>query len=106
MEIINIKTVEQFNQLIQNTDKNLIVDFWATWCPPCKVMNPILTQLAEEEKTITVVKVDVDENPQLAQAYNIASIPTILQFEPKNSTPINNRIVGAIPLRELKELIK
>ena len=77
----------------------VIVDFWATWCPPCRMIAPLLEQIADEyEGKATVCKVDVDHNHALAQKYNVRSIPTILYF--KNGQ-IKDQVVGALPKEQL-----
>lgn len=90
-----------FEDLISNHDKPILVDFWAEWCPPCKMMNPILKQLAGEWKEkITIIKVNVDEKPYLASRYGIASIPTLVLFSNGKEA---KRSVGAMSLQSLKK---
>lgn len=89
-----------YRSSIQKTG-TVIVDFWASWCGPCRMMNPILEQLNSEGK-ITVYKVNVDEQPQLASQFQVQSIPTILVYE--NGIE-KGKIVGAMPLQQLKEHI-
>ena len=84
-------------------DKPCIIDFWATWCPPCKVIAPILDGLAKEyEGQIYIYKVDVDKEKELAQAFGIQSIPTLL-FVPMNGDPKSE--IGAIPKETFKDRI-
>lgn len=84
-------------------DKPCIVDFWATWCPPCKVIAPTLEELAKEYAgQIYVYKVDVDKEPQLAAAFGIQSIPTLL-FIPMSGNPQSE--MGAIPKEAFKDKI-
>ena len=73
-KIINIHSTDEFRELINTTTKPLVVDFWATWCGPCRIMGPMLEQLAEEKTDIQVVKIDVDENPDLSTVFNIQAI--------------------------------
>ena len=81
MEIINISSEEEFKQEI-DSDKPVLVDFWATWCNPCKMQAPILHEFAEEiGDKVKVLKVDVDEVMSLCYEYEIASIPTIVVFK-------------------------
>ena len=77
-----------------NSKELMMVDFWATWCGPCKMLGPVIEQLAEEYEDITIGKVDVDECPALAQRYGIMSVPTVLFF--KNGEEIERKI-GAMP---------
>lgn len=88
-------TVEEFDALIQG-DQPVLVDFWATWCAPCRMIAPIIEQLAEQyDGKVTVAKVDVDEQNALAMRYGVQSIPMILVFKKGN---IIARDVGAKPL--------
>ena len=107
-------TTAEFKKLVVNYDANpsewkylgdkpCIVDFWATWCPPCKVIAPILDDLAKEYKgQIYIYKVDVDKEPQLASAFGIQSIPTLL-FVPMTGDP--RAEVGAITKETFKDRI-
>jgi len=74
-------TNEQWKQEVVNSDKPVFVDFWATWCGPCRMVSPIVEELAKEyEGKVNFVKVDVDQNRDLASKYNIFSIPTLAIF--------------------------
>ena len=107
-------TTAEFKKLVMNYDSNpnewkylgdkpAIIDFWATWCPPCKVIAPILDDLAKDYAgQIYIYKVDVDKEPQLASAFGIQSIPTLL-FVPLTGDP--KAEVGAIPKETFKERI-
>lgn len=112
-EPIHLTTAE-FKKLVANYDANpsewkylgdkpAIVDFWATWCPPCKVIAPILDDLAKEyQGQIYIYKVDVDKEPELASAFGIQSIPTLL-FVPMKGDP--KAEIGAIPRETFKDKI-
>ncbi len=89
-----------FDQIVLQAEKPVLVDFWAAWCRPCLAVAPILDELAEEyDSRINFVKVDIDQNPKTAARYSIMSIPTILIF--KNGEPISH-IVGLRSKGELK----
>ena len=98
-----VATNTNFSELIQDS-KLVIVDFWATWCGPCRMISPILDELEEEmADQITVVKVNVDDADQIAAQYRIMSIPTLLFI--KNGQ-IVDKTVGAMPKPALADKIK
>jgi len=78
MEIMEIKNTEQFEQEVINEEGTVFIDFYATWCMPCKAMSPIIEELSKEYKDVKFVKIDVDKNEELAIKYNVMSIPTML----------------------------
>ena len=75
MSVISL-TKNSFNTEVMNSDKPVLIDFFATWCGPCRMLSPIIDEISEENADIKVCKVNVDEEPELAQAYGVASIPT------------------------------
>lgn len=77
----NIFTTANFENEVLNSDVPVLVDFWATWCMPCKMLAPTIEELAKEADGYKVGKVDVDKEPELAQKYRIMSIPTVLVFK-------------------------
>ena len=100
---MKVATNTNFNELLQD-EKLVIVDFWATWCGPCRMLSPILDQVEEEmPDQITVVKVNVDDADEVAARYRIMSIPTLLFF--KNGEMVD-KTVGAMPKPALVEKIK
>jgi thioredoxin 1 len=100
MGTIKEATDATFEELVLHNDKPTVVDFWAAWCGPCKMVAPEMEKLAEKYAgAVDVVKVDVDANPALSQAFNILSIPTIAFFKP-GSQP--QGVVGFRPLEQLE----
>jgi len=84
-----------FKSDVIDSDKTVVVDFWATWCGPCKMVAPVLDEIAGEHKDkITVAKLDIDANQQTALQYQVMSIPTMIVFQ--NGQPVK-QIVGARP---------
>jgi thioredoxin 1 len=93
-------TDDTFEQLVLKNEKPVVVDFWATWCGPCKVVAPEMEKIAAKyEGAVDVVKVDVDANPRISQAFNIMSIPTIAFFRP-GQQPLG--VAGARPMEALE----
>ena len=97
---IKVATDATFEDLVLKADKPVVVDFWATWCGPCKMVAPEMEKLAAKyEGSVDVVKVDVDANPRLSQMFNIMSIPTIAFFAP-GKQPMG--VVGFRPAEQLE----
>ena len=86
-------TSANFEKEVLNSDKRVLVDFYADWCGPCKILSPRVAEIANENKDIKVVKINVDQNEDLARKYNISSMPTLLVIE--NGKELN-RAVGAL----------
>lgn len=101
MSLINI-TSENFAEEVLDAEATVLLDFWADWCGPCMMLAPIVDEIAEENGNITVGKVNVDDAPELAQAYGVSSIPTLVVI--KNGKEVN-RSVGVIPKSQILSLI-
>ncbi|MEM9035281.1 MAG: thioredoxin [Actinomycetota bacterium] len=92
MSTISALSDTTFDEVIKSSDKPVVVDFWAEWCGPCKMIAPILEEIASEEEGVTIAKLNVDESPDVAMRYQVMSIPTLIVFE--NGEPAK-RMVGA-----------
>jgi len=98
---MEVKLTNENFETLKKGSQSLVVDFWATWCGPCRMVAPILSELAEKyDGRITVAKCDVEENDDLAAEFGIRNIPTILFF--KNGE-IVDKIVGAMPKAKFEE---
>ncbi len=85
-------TTSNFDEQVTSSDKPVVVDFWAEWCGPCKMIAPILAEIGAEQPGVIIAKLNVDENPELAMRFNVMSIPTLLIFD---KGEVRKRIVGA-----------
>ena len=101
MAEIKVATDANFEELVLKAERPVVVDFWAAWCGPCKMVAPEMEKLAAKyDGIVDVVKVDVDANPRLSQAFGIMSIPTIAYFKP-GAQP--QGVVGFQPLERLEQ---
>ena len=101
MKVLHINK-DNFHQEVLNSDKPVLLDFFASWCGPCRMVGPILDEIAAEREDIKVCKIDVDAQPELATEYGIMSIPTLMVFE--NGKKINQGM-GAMPKNQILELL-
>ena len=93
-------TESNFKELVLDSTEPVLADFWATWCGPCQMLAPVLEELSQQVK---VVKVDVDENPQLAMAFQVESIPTVISFRDGRAV---KKSVGVVPKESLLALLQ
>lgn len=97
-------TAENFEQEVLKSDIPVLLDFWAEWCGPCRMLSPIISEIAEErEGKIIVGKINVDEEPALADAFRVHSIPLVVAV--KNGVPVASS-VGYKPKEQIEELLK
>ena len=97
-------TNDNFKAEVLDSDIPVLADFWAEWCVPCKMVEPILEQMAEEYNgKVKIARINVDEEGELASNFNIVSIPTILLF---HNGAVAKQQIGAVPKKALEELVK
>ena len=96
-------TTDNFDQEVLQADQTVLVDFYADWCGPCKMMGPVVEELAGEESNVKVCKINIDEEMAVAQKDGVMSIPTFISF--KNGE-VAGKQVGAVPKSKLQELIR
>ena len=101
MSVLHI-TKENFEAEVLKSDKPVLVDFFAAWCGPCKMIAPILEEIAAEREDIKVCKINVDEEPELAAQYQVVSIPTLFVIE---NGEIKNQSLGARPKPQILEML-
>lgn len=101
MSVITL-TKENFQKEVVESDKPVLVDFWASWCGPCRMVSPIVDEIAEERGDIKVGKINVDEQNELAGMFNVMSIPTLMVFR---NGKIVNKAVGSRPKAQILSMI-
>ena len=101
MSAINVNK-NNFNQEVLNSDKPVLLDFWASWCGPCRMVSPIVDEIAAERSDIKVGKINVDEQPELAMQFGVMSIPTLVVM--KNGKVVN-QATGARPKAQILAML-
>lgn len=101
MSVLNIDNTN-FEAEVLNSSKKVLVDFWASWCGPCRMVGPIVEEIANERPDIKVCKINVDEQPELAAKFGIMSIPTLMVFE---NGKLVNQSAGARPKDAILSLL-
>lgn len=96
-------TAENYENEVLNSDKPVLLDFWAAWCGPCKMVSPLVDEIALENVDIKVGKINIDEQPELAAKFGVMSIPTLVVME--NGKEVN-RSIGAMPKASILKLVK
>ena len=101
MSVIHI-TDKNFNTEVMESDKPVLIDFWATWCAPCRMISPHVEAVAAERSDVKVCKINIDEQPALANMFQVMSIPTLVVIKDKK---IVNKSLGLIPKERILELL-
>ena len=101
MKVLHINK-DNFHQEVLNSDKPVLLDFFASWCGPCRMVGPILDEIAEEREDIKVCKINIDEQPELAHRYRVMTIPTLMVVKDGN---IVEQSVGAKPKHQILAMV-
>ena len=102
MEILTI-TKDNFDEEVLNSDKPVLVDFWADWCGPCKMLSPVIDEIANENPDLKVGKINVDDEGELAMKFQVASIPTLIAFK---GGEVAGRTMGVQAKAEILKIVK
>ena len=102
MAVINLTNLN-FEQEVMRSDKPVLIDFFATWCGPCRMVSPLIDEIAEERSDVKVCKVDVDEQGELAAQFGVSSIPTLVVVKSGKVTAQN---IGAVPKPKIVEMFE
>ena len=102
MSVINLKD-EMLENEVMNADKPVLIDFFATWCGPCRMLSTIVDEIAEEHSEFKICKVNVDEEPELAQKFGVVSIPTLVVIR---DGKVTGQSVGAKPKEDILEMLR
>lgn len=101
MSVVTV-TKDNFDQEVRNSAVPVLVDFWASWCGPCRMLSPIVDEIAEERSDVKVCKINVDEEQELAAEYGVMSIPTLMVFRDGKTA---NTSVGVVPKAKILEML-
>ena len=101
MSVVTI-TKENFQKVVVESEKRVLLDFWASWCGPCRMLSPIVDEIAEERTDIKVGKVNVDEQQELAATFNVMSIPTLIVLD---KGQVVNQSVGVRPKKQILSML-
>lgn len=95
-------TNDNFDEEVIKSDKPVLLDFWASWCGPCRMVSPVVDRIAEDRDDIKIGKINIDEQPELATQFEITSIPTLMIIK---DGKVTNKAVGALPREAIEALI-
>ena len=101
MSVLTI-TKENFDQQVLQNTKPVLLDFWASWCGPCRMLSPVVDEIAQENDAIAVGKINVDEQPELAAQFGVMSIPTLMVFKDGKAVKTS---VGVVPKAKILEML-
>ncbi len=101
MSVVTV-TKENFDAEVKNSTAPVLVDFWASWCGPCRMLSPVVDEIAEERSDVKVCKINVDEEPELAAKYGVMSIPTLMVFQNGEAAQTS---VGVVPKTKILEML-
>lgn len=102
MSVVNI-TKENFESEVMRSEKTVLLDFYAEWCGPCRMVSPLVDEISEENADIKVCKINVDDEPELAAAFNVSSIPTLVVVK---DGAVSAQAVGARPKQAILDMLK
>lgn len=96
-------TKNNYEEEVLNSEKPVLIDFWANWCMPCRMLSPIIDEISEKREDVKICKINIDEEMELAQKFQVMSIPTLVYI--KNGKE-EKRVVGVRPKEEIEEIMK
>ena len=99
---VTVITSQNFETEVTASEKTVLIDFWASWCGPCRMLSPVVDEIAEEHADVKVCKINVDDEPELAGRFGVMSIPTLVVI---SGGQVKNKSVGVIPKEKILEML-